>query len=95
MLSDDLYTRVMEVIDSLRGSSDDILGKFDEVVEEGFITQEEWRKNESDILAVVDNNIFMCVTCGWTLNVDEMGEDTDGGELQCDSCDGSGKGRGY
>ena len=88
-MNDDLYKRVMEVIDGLRGSSNDILSKFDEAIEDGLITKEEWRAYEVEILAAVDNNIFTCVTCGWTLNVDEMGEDTDGGEIQCDDCDGS------
>lgn len=86
-MSPDLYDRVMQVIDNLRGSSTSIMQGFDQAIEDDtIITQKEFSTNEYEILAIVDNEIFECTTCGWTLNVDEMGEDTESGELQCDSC---------
>lgn len=87
-MDSNLYDRVMQVIDHLRGGSQDIISGFDEAVEEGLISQEEWDKHEMSILDIADNHIFTCVGCNWTLNVDEMGEDTDGGEIQCTNCAG-------
>jgi hypothetical protein len=86
-MNDDLVKRVMIVIDDLRGSSKDIVGAFDEAIEEGLISQEEFYANEDSILSLADDNVFTCVRCGWTLNVDEMGEDTDSGEMQCLHCE--------
>ncbi|RZK44551.1 MAG: hypothetical protein EOO61_03405 [Hymenobacter sp.] len=85
-MNEDLTKRVMAVIDDLRGSSKDIMSAFDEAIEDGEISQEEFHQYETSILCLVDNQIFTCVRCGWTLNVDEMGEDTEGGEIQCSNC---------
>jgi hypothetical protein len=85
-MNDDLRKRVMAVIDDLRGSSYDIIGRFEEAVEDGDISEEEYRLHEMSILSLADDNIFTCVGCGWTLNVDEMGEDSASGEIQCTNC---------
>lgn len=87
IMSKDLYSRVMQVIDHLRGSSGDIIGGFDQAIEDGTISSAEYQDNEGEILAIADNHIFNCVCCGWCLNVDEMGEDTPGGELCCKDCE--------
>jgi hypothetical protein len=86
-MNEDLHNRVMQVIDHLRGSSTGIAQGFDQAIEDDeTLTQEEYDTNEIAIHDLIDNNIFECVTCGWTLNVDEMGEDTDSGEIQCLDC---------
>jgi hypothetical protein len=87
IMDKDLYDRVMKVIDHLRGTTGDIIGGFDEAVEDGLLTADEYDSNEAEILSIADNHIFNCVRCGWCLNVDEGGEDTPGGELCCKDCE--------
>ena len=81
-----LYVKVNGFIDHIRGSSNDIMSAMDTWIEDGHMTQQEFNINEYEILAMIDSQVFTCVCCGWTFNVDEMGKDTNGGELQCESC---------
>lgn len=40
---------------------------FDEFIEEGFMTADEFRMNEMEICGIFDEGFFMCEGCGWTM----------------------------
>lgn len=42
---------------------------------------------EWDLCRLFDDNFFYCTVCGWTLPIDDNGEDTEGGEMQCMQCE--------
>lgn len=63
------------------------LFNLEDMIDEGVVTLDEYQDNEMAICHLFDNNYFYCVTCGWTLTTGDMGEDTEGGELQCIQCE--------
>lgn len=74
------------IINHVSGSSKGILIGIDELIDDGKIDENVYFANEQQILSHVDNWVFECVVCGWTLEISELGEDTVGGELRCASC---------
>lgn len=76
----------LHVIDRVEGGTHHgIMQMIDEAIDDGFITEQEFRENELEICDMIDNHIFECSGCGWTLPVSETGEDQNG-ELRCGDC---------
>ena len=71
------------IVDYVRGTSLDIMGGIEELIDTGEFTQEEFHCQELDILDSVDNQVFTCESCGWTLEVSDRFGD---GE-RCYSCE--------
>lgn len=86
-MKDDLRSMIfLYVIDRVEGGiSHGIMQMIDEAIEDGYIGEKEFAENESEILGLIDDHIFECSGCGWTLPVSETGED-ENGELRCVEC---------
>lgn len=65
------------------GTSDDVFGLFDKMIDEGVISQELFDKQETEICAMVDASWFTCQGCGWTMPIEEQDER---GEWHCKQC---------
>lgn len=52
-----------------------------------FCSAEFFNKNEMQIALMFDNHFFTCHSCGWTMPIDCMGEDSEFGEFQCTDCE--------
>ena len=65
------------------GVCDDVFNLFDKMIEEGVLTDEEFKLHESEICAFVDSNWFTCNGCGWTQPISEQ---SDVGEWHCNDC---------
>lgn len=68
------------------GSTDWMESILERAVEDGELTEDFVHDNELAIAYYFDDHWFTCVVCGWTMPISDMGEDTEGGELQCEDC---------
>lgn len=57
------------------GVSEDIMTLVDTAREELNIEDSWFTEHELEILRMIDNEVFTCNLCGWTMPVEEMGED--------------------
>jgi len=85
-MNDDLRTRLWAIFGRVEGgSTEDMWTMLDNAIDDGIITQEEFDENEKSIAHFFDDHWFNCASCGWTMPVEEMGEDLNG-ELACHEC---------
>ena len=61
------------VIDIVEGGvSVDIMTLLDTAIDEGYLSQTAFSENELDIMRFIDENIFTCEVCDWTMPIEEM-----------------------
>lgn len=65
---------------------DEWIEAFDEGSEYFTMSQEEFQNNEIEIATLFDDWFFSCNSCGWTMPIDDMGEDNNG-EFRCTDCE--------
>ena len=84
-MNDDLWMRVqIHVIDHANGGCTGIELIIDEAIDEGHISPEEYRDNESSIHAMIDQQIFECTCCNWVWPISEMSDKND--DWECNDC---------
>jgi hypothetical protein len=64
-----------------------ILSLIDLAIQEGTITQQQYRVNEVSILEMIDDAIFECAECGWTMPTSERSYTVDD---TCSDCNDGG-----
>lgn len=57
------------------GTSQDIMMSIDYMIEDGEIDYNFFHVNEMEILGLVDNVMFNCAVCGWTVGICDMSLD--------------------
>lgn len=71
---------LQSMVDTLQGTCDTMQGALDDLypdMDESELTVEDWQ--------FIENEIFLCATCGWWHEVCEMSEE-DEGEQVCSHC---------
>ena len=67
------------------GVCKDSMQIFDEWIEDGFMTADEFRMNELEICSIFDDGFFTCAQCSWTMpNSMTCSGDVD--EATCSDC---------
>ena len=57
------------------GTSQDLMMAIDYMIEDGEIDPIFFATNEMEILGLVDNVMFTCANCGWTVEISDMSLD--------------------
>lgn len=57
------------------GTPQDIMMAIDYMIEDGEIDHAFFHANEMEILGLVDNVMFTCANCGWTIEISDMSLD--------------------
>lgn len=60
------------IIQGVAGSSNDIMEYINTCIEEGDFSQESFFQHEMEIMNLVDDAVFQCEACGWTLSMNEL-----------------------
>ncbi len=75
-----------ELIGEIQGGvCKDSMQIFDEWIDDGFMTADEFRMNELEICYIFDDGFFTCALCGWTMPND-MTCIADVEEATCSDC---------
>lgn len=69
------------IIDHLRGSCGSLIGALRSHDAEDL-------EDHQEFLRYLDDEIFLCETCGWWCEMSEMAEDEEGTEPTCSDCSG-------
>jgi hypothetical protein len=64
-------------------TGEDISQICDMMIEDGIISEEEYHKNEMEILGAIDARFFTCNQCSWTMPISEM---SSCGDWECRDC---------
>ena len=72
------------IYDDICGTPQDLFGYIDELIEDGTITKDWYKQNETNLLYAVDNQMFNCGICGWNVEVSEMSLSNMGETVCCD-----------
>ena len=81
-----LKSKIQAIIDSVEGGVPKCIQTLlDEAIDDGWLTQKEYQENEIAILAMIDDSIFTCNICDWTIPIEEMSEVND--DWRCRDCD--------
>lgn len=78
-MTNERRAKIQRVIDSLRGSTDSIEATCEE---EDLNYDDELRQPEFNM---IDEQIFLCETCGWWCETSEMSQDVDSVCNDCES----------
>lgn len=79
-------SRIQELIDSVEGG---VCKSIDELCRESLeVELEELTKEE---LSEIDQNIFTCDQCGWTMSVDDLGDREESDGFLCRECEDENK----
>lgn len=63
------------IVEGVKGTSQDIMMYVDYLIEDGEISEESFKQEEKAILYGVDNEVFQCDGCGWTLDISDLEDD--------------------
>jgi hypothetical protein len=75
------------IYDDICGTPNDVFAHIDYLIEDGVLTKEWYKQNETNLLYAVDNQMFNCGICGWNVEVSEMSWGSSNmGETVCCDC---------
>lgn len=85
MLSDDIRQKIVDwfYLEVQGGTSEDVYGLFDKMIDEGVLEQEFFDAHDGNICTLVDSLWFTCQGCGWTMPIEEQDER---GDWHCKQC---------